>query len=700
MAQVIDARPAPTVGAGRLGQYSDLVLAGGMATIIGMMIVPLPELLLDTLIIVNIAGAMMMLLLSMYITHPLQFSAFPSLLLIATLFRLALNVSASRLILLQGHAGSVIEAFGAFVVGGNYVVGVVVFLILIVIQFVVITNGAGRVAEVAARFTLDSMPGKQMSIDADLSAGTIDEATARERRRVVEQEADFYGAMDGSSKFVKGDAIAGVLIIIVNILGGLTIGVLQQGMPLMQALQNYTLLTVGDGLVSQIPALLISTATGFIVTRANSDHNLGRDITGQVLSNPRALAIVAGVLGALALIPGLPKLPFLVIAGALGGLAYLVRSRARAEEELSIRTIAPQPGQQPALGEPENVRQFLRVDPIEIEIGYMLIPLTDAEQDGTLLGRVAVIRRQMALELGIILPTIRVRDNAQLDPNQYVIKLRGVQVATGEVRPNRLMAMNPGLAEQELDGIPAVEPAFGLPAIWIAPEDQERAEMLGYTVVDPSSVVTTHLSEVIRSLGATILSRQDVQILVDHVKEEHPALIAELIPDVLSLGDVQRVLQNLLRERVSVRDLVTILEAVADQARATKDPEVLGERARQALSRQITGQYAGEDSRLAVMTLVPSLQHELARNLVQTERGPSFHLEPDQTQRLLQALRAGMERMAGLGHQPILLCPARIRLAMRRFTELSLPSLVVMAYSEVSPNVEVTSVETIAEIEP
>jgi flagellar biosynthesis protein FlhA len=703
MAQVMEApistgQSGLSAGFARLMRQSDVLLAVAMAVILGVMIIPLPEIILDLLIIVNVAAALMVLLVAMYTTHPLQFSSFPALLLVLTLFRLSLNVAASRLILLQGHAGEVIAAFGAFVVGGSYVVGIVIFLILIIIQFVVITNGAGRVAEVAARFTLDSMPGKQMAIDADLSAGAIDEETARTRRKEVTQEADFYGSMDGASKFVKGDAIAGIIIIVVNILGGLTIGVLQLGMPVLTALGNYTLLTVGDGLISQIPALLISTATGIIVTRSGSDSNLGHDIGNQMFGSPRALYMVAGVLAMLAIIPGLPKFPLFVMTALLGGLAFAIQRRSKnagIASEAAEQAEALQQATATA-NEPENVRQFLKVDPMEIEIGYMLIPLTDAEQDGTLLGRVTVIRRQMALELGIILPTIRVRDNAQIDPNSYVIKLRGVQVATGEVRPNRLMAMNPGIAEQEMDGIPAIEPAFGLPAIWIAPEEQERAEMLGYTVVDPASVITTHLSEVIRSSAASILSRQDVQALLDHVKEENPALINEVVPDLLSLGDVQRVLQNLLRERVSVRDLVTILEAIADQARITKDPDLLAEHARASLGRQVTSQYAAEDGRLHVMTLAPALQHELARTMVATERGPSFQLEPGQGQQLMKAVREAMERMAATGYQPVLLCPARIRLGVRRFTELSLSSLVVMAYSEVSPNVQVVAMEMVS----
>lgn len=690
MATAIDATVNPT-GLRRLAAYSDIVLAIALAGIVGMMIVPLPDAVLDILIVINISMALVMLLVAMYINEPLEFSAFPSLILLATLFRLSLNVSSTRLILMNGHAGSVIESFGNFVIGGNYVVGVVIFLILVIIQFVVITNGAGRIAEVAARFTLDAMPGKQMAIDAELNAGAIDEVTARARRKAIEGEADFYGAMDGASKFVKGDAIAGVIIIIVNILGGLVIGVFQQGMQVMEALQRFTILTVGDGLVTQIPALLISTATGLIVTRAASEAHLGRDIAKQVSANPRALFMVSGFLIVLALVPGLPKLPLLVIAAMLGAVAYFVRrgniERTTAEAEQPAPVAAPT--------EPENVRTLLRVDPIEVEIGYGLIPLTDAEQGGTLLGRVTLIRRQMALDLGLVLPTIRIRDNAQLPPHLYAIKLRGVQVASGEVRPNRLMAMNPGMAEQDMDGIPAVEPAFGLPAIWIVPEDQDRAEMLGYTVVDPNSVIITHLSEVIRAHAATILSRQDVQLLVDHIKEENPALVTDLIPDLLSLGDVQHVLQNLLRERVSVRDLVTILEAIADQARVTKDPDLLSEHARQALARQITSACQGEDGKVSVMTLYPTWQQELSHAVVQTERGPNLNLEPATAQRLLQETRSAMERMAASGRQPVLLCPGRLRLALRRFTEASLPSLVVLSYNEIIPSVEVVARETV-----
>jgi len=683
MASTAIGHTAP-VGIRRLMQHSDILLAAAVVTIVAMMIIPLPEAMLDILITINIALALTVLLVAMYMQEPLQFSVFPSLLLIATLFRLGLNISASRLILLHAHAGQVIASFGNFVVGGNYVVGVVVFLILVVIQFVVITNGAGRVAEVAARFTLDAMPGKQMSIDADLNAGIINEDEARRRRRMIEQEADFYGAMDGASKFVKGDAIAGIVIILINILGGFVIGVIQLGIPMLKALQTYTLLTVGDGLVSQIPALLISTATGIIVTRAASDSNLGRDVAQQILANPRALAIVAALLLGLGMVPGLPKLPFFAISAAVGGTSYLLR-RTRKEESVAVQP----KGSKEELGNPENVAKLLQVDPMELEIGYGLIPLVDVEQGGNLLGRIGLIRRQVALDLGIILPTIRIRDNVQLNPNSYVIKLRGVQVAEGEARVNRYLAMNPGLAAEPLEGIPTTEPAFGLPAIWISSDIREQAEMMGYTVVDPSSVVTTHLTEVIKANAPEILGRQDTQNLLNNLKVDYPALVDELVPDILTVGDVQRVLQNLLRERVSVRDLVTILEALASHARLTKDPDVLTEYARQALARPITSQYVDRDGTLKVITLSPELQQALAAGVQRTEQGLAIAMEPSLIQRFLQAVAKEMERVAALGFQPVLLCPSTIRLPLRRLTERSLASLVVLSYSEIAPKTEV-----------
>jgi len=674
-------------GLGQLMQYSDIILALAAITVVAMLIIPLPDWLLDVLITVNIAGGLVILLVSMYILEPLNFSAFPSLLLVATLFRLGLNVSATRLILLHANAGNVIASFGQFVVGGNYVVGVVIFVILVVIQFVVITNGAGRVAEVAARFTLDAMPGKQMSIDADLNAGLVTEDEARRRRKSVELEADFYGAMDGASKFVKGDAIAGIIIIFVNIVGGLVIGVLQHNMGLVQALQTYTLLTVGDGLVSQIPALLISTATGIIVSRAASESNLGYDLATQMLANPRALAIVSAVLFAMGLVPGLPKLPFFAIGAVLGGIAYVLSRSARSQQPKVVEEPARAVEALPT--DPDSVVKLLQVDPMELEIGYGLISLVDTEQGGNLLNRIGLIRRQVALDLGIVIPTIRIRDNLQLDPNTYVIKLRGVEIARGEIRVNRLLAMNPGVAEELLEGIPTTEPTFGLPATWILPEERERAEMLGYSVVDPSAVIATHLTEVVKANAASILSRQDVQVLINNVKAENPAVVEELLPELVTIGDIQKVLQNLLWERVSIRDLVTILETIANHARSTRDPDVLSESVRKALARSICSQYCDASGTISVITLNPQTQQLLSKGLQQTEQGVSLSLDPGQTQRLVQRLAHEMERMASAGQQPILLCLSKIRLPLKRLTERSLPNLVVLSYSEIMPQFSV-----------
>jgi flagellar biosynthesis protein FlhA len=677
----------------RLNQYSDLMLAGAVCAVVGMMIVPLPKWLLDILFITNLSLSLVMLMAALYARTALDFSVFPSLLLLTTLFRLGLDISATRLILLEANAGEVVKAFGDFVVGGNFIVGVVIFLILIVVNFVVITNGAGRVAEVAARFTLDAMPGKQMAIDAELNAGAISDEAARTRRQEVQQEADFYGAMDGASKFVKGDAMAAIIIMVINIVGGFVIGVVQLKMELGAALSTYTILTVGEGLVSQIPALLISTATGMIVTRAASapDSNLGRDISTQLFSNPRALGIVGFLMLLMALIPGVPKPAFLLIGGTLIGGAQLLRRNAK--HAAATGTTA---GDAPtASAEPDNLTHLLRVDPISVEIGYGLISLADVESGGNLLSRVTLIRRQIATDLGIIVPTIRIRDDLQLPADTYVVRLRGVEVARGEVRANRMMAMNPGTADgtaDGLDGLPAIEPAFGLPARWIVPELREHAENLGYTVVDPTSVITTHLSEIIRQHAPSILSRQDVQSLLDGVKTEHPSLVGELVPEQLGIGEVQKVLQHLLSERITIRDLVTILESLAETARTTRDPDQLGERVRQALGRAISRQNLGPDGHLSVLTLSPGWQQSLGGALQTTDTGSSVLLmdAPSGT-KLIQALSKEMERVASLGHNPILLCPARLRLALRRFTERSLNALTILSYSEVAPQVEVTT---------
>ncbi|NPV53677.1 MAG: flagellar biosynthesis protein FlhA [Firmicutes bacterium] len=669
-----------------LAKYSDILVAVAIVAILVMMIIPMPTMVLDVLLTLNITGALVILLVTLYALEPLDFSAFPSLLLIATLFRLALNVSSTRLILLHAYAGRVIESFGNFVVGGNYVVGMVVFLILVVIQFIVITNGAGRVAEVAARFTLDAMPGKQMSIDADLNAGLITEQEARARRRAIEQEADFYGAMDGASKFVRGDAIAGIIITCINILGGIVIGVIQLKMPVMEALQRYALLTVGDGLVSQIPALLISTATGIIVTRAASESNLGEDLARQVLAQPRAVAIGAGMLLLFGMVPGLPKAPFFMIAIAAGALAYALYSAGEAATEEA----APKPADQPRA--PENFMNLLAIDPLELEIGYGLIPLTDEAEGGDLLNRVTMVRRQVALELGLVLPHIRIRDNIQLRPGEYAIRIKGVELARGEILMGRYLAMNPGLATEPVPGIEVREPAFGLPAIWVTEDVKENAEAAGYTVVDPSSVIVTHLAEVIKAHAAEILGRQDVSNLLDNLKQSQPAVVEEVVPSLLTIGEVQKVLQNLLRERISIRDMATILEALGDYARVTRDIDALTEYARAALARNICRQYKNAAGELVAATIDPGVEDIIAQAIQHSEAGSTLALEPAVVHRFTAALAKQAEKMVESGNQPVVLCRASVRPYVRRLTERLLPNLVVLSYNEIVPDQKVRTV--------
>ena len=671
--------------------YSDVLLAGAVVAIVGMMIIPLPSGLLDVLLTVNIAGALTILLVAMYIGQPLEFSVFPSLLLLMTLFRLGLNVCSTKLILLNGFAGEVIYSFGNFVAGGSYVVGAVVFLILTIIQFVVITNGAGRVAEVAARFTLDAMPGKQMSIDADLNAGLIGEQEARKRRKKIEQEADFYGAMDGASKFVKGDAIAGIIIIVVNILGGFAIGVVQSGMDILQALQTYTILTIGDGLVTQVPSLLISTATGLIVTRAATEASLGADVSRQILANPRALAIVGGLLFGFALIPGLPKGPFFVVGLIMCGLALALRRAGKA---------ATTGGAEGAEAEKapagiESVADMLRVDPIEVEIGYGLVPLVDEGERGGLLSRITALRRQTALDLGLIVPVIRVRDNLELGAGTYVVKIRGQEVARADVRVGRYLAMPTGQTIGDLEGDRTTEPAFGLPALWIAPSLRDRAELSGYTVVDPVAVISTHLSEVIKANASVLLTRQDVQELLNHVKADNAAVVEELVPGLLSLGEVQRVLQNLLSERVCIRDLQTILETLADRARTTKDPEILTEHARAALGRAVTAQYRDPQGDLHTIALAPRLERRLEEALQQIGGTSVLAIEPGFGAALLRQVAERMERLAAAGNQPVLLCSPRIRAALRRWLECTIKNPVVLSYAEVMPPAQVHTSEVL-----
>ncbi|MBI2266992.1 MAG: flagellar biosynthesis protein FlhA [Armatimonadetes bacterium] len=662
----------------RLVRNSDIFLAVAVVAIIVMMIIPLPPIVLDVLLTFNIAFALLILLVGMYTLQPLQFSIFPSLLLMVTLFRLSLNVSGTRLVLLHAYAGEVIQSFGRFVVGGNYIVGFIIFLILIIIQFIVITNGAGRVAEVAARFTLDAMPGKQMAIDADLNAGLINEEEARMRRKQIEQQADFYGAMDGASKFIRGDAVAAIVILIINILGGFFIGMVQKGMNIMDALKTYTLLTVGEGLVTQLPALLISTATGIIITRAASEANLGEDVTTQVLGNPRAIYIVAGLLMFFFMIPGLPKIPFLLMA--IG--AYFLGN--------TIRTalVQPPPPRMEEEKGPENVVPLLDLDPMELEIGYGLIPLVDTDQGGDLLERITMVRRNCATELGLVVPPIRVRDNMQLRPSQYAIKIYGLEVAKGEVMVGRFLAINPGTVEEPVEGIQTREPAFGLPALWLPESEKERAEMAGYTVIDPSAVVATHVTEVIKGQAAQLLGRQEVQLLLDNVKKTHPVVVDELIPAVLTLGELQKVLQNLLRERLSIRNLLLILETLADQARATKEMDALTEGVRQALGKAICQEYQQPDGSIPVITLEPSLE-KLIVDAVRGERDAFTTLDPETIQKIYGSLLKEVEKITKAGYHPIVLCSTSVRPYFKRLTERVIPHLVVLSYNEIVPEATV-----------
>ena len=671
----------------RILDNSDVAIAVVVVGIVVMMIVPLPPWLLDILLTANISAALAIVLATLYTTEPLQFSVFPSLLLVATLFRLALNISGTRLILLHGEAGEVITSFGAFVVGGNVVVGLIVFSILVIIQFVVITNGAGRVAEVAARFTLDAMPGKQMAIDADLNAGVITDEEATKRRETIAKEADFYGAMDGASKFVKGDAIAAILIVLINLIGGLCVGVFQQGMTFSEAIQHFSLLTVGEGLVNQIPALLISTATGIIVTRSVGESNLGQDLTNQIVRQPRALFLAGIVAVGMGLVPGLPKLPFFIIGGIILLVAYLLKKSAREEEEARVQDQATAVATRPA--EPENVTALLPLDPLELEIGYGLVPLVDADEGGDLLGRVAMVRRQMATELGLSLAPIRIRDNIQLGSHDYAVKIKGIEVARWSLMPGQLLAMNPGTADLPLDGLPTVEPSFGLPAVWIGEAQREQAEISGYTVVDPTSLVVTHLSEVIRRNAAELLGRQDVRALLDALKERLPAPVEELVPDLMTVGEVQRVLQTLLSEAVPIRDLVTILETLGDKAKLTKDVPILAEYCRQALSRAICGRFVDENGTLRAITLDPEVDREIAESVARTEDGTTVTMDPARAAALVDTLAEQVEVAQTMGAAPVVLCSGATRRHLKALTAHSIPQLTVLSYHEILPSVRV-----------
>ena len=676
---------------------SDAVLAGAVVGIVAMMIIPLPPMLLDVLIVLNLTFSLTILLVALNIREPLEFSSFPSLLLIATLFRLGLNVSAARLVLLNAHAGEVINAFGKVVVGGNTVVGIVVFLILVVIQYVVITNGAGRVSEVAARFTLDAMPGKQMSIDADLNAGLITPDEARARRHNIERESDFYGAMDGASKFVKGDAVAALVIIVVNIVGGLTVGVLQKGYDIGIALTTYTVLTVGDGLVNEISALLVSVATGVLVTRSGSEEGLGTDLGAQLFSRPRLFMVVGGALILIGVVPGFPT----VVFGAGGAIVASAGYFLSQSQKANAVALAPGaagalgPGgalSLPALGSgqaQESPLDAIRVETMELEVGYGLVGLVEGGANGGLVERIGLIRRQIAGELGLIVPTVRIRDDLVLDQNAYVIKLRGSEIARGSVDPAKMLCMDPSGGEIAVSGIPTTEPVFGLPASWISVADRERAESLGYTVVDAASVLATHLAETIRRHAHEILGRPETNQLLEGLKKDQPGLVEDLIPALVTTGDVENVLQGLLRERVPIRDLATILEAVADGARSTKEPLFLTEAARHALVRAISMKYRAPDGAIHAIALAPDLDTRLGASVMVQPGYVGLELSGSDSRLLVESIDRAIRSLAVQRYQPILLCTTRIRLALRNLTERHLPQLTVLSYEEILPSVSV-----------
>ncbi|MHB9025423.1 MAG: flagellar biosynthesis protein FlhA [Armatimonadota bacterium] len=689
---------------GRVNNFITLLLAHAgdfqapmlFVLLIGMLIVPMPPAFLDLFLVGNIALTFLILLRTTAITQALEFSVFPSLLLVTTLLRLALNISATRLILSSASeygAGAVIHAFGTFVVGANPVVGIIIFVILVVIQFVVITAGAGRVAEVAARFTLDAMPGKQMAIDADVNAGVIDDQEAKSRRATIAREADFYGAMDGASKFVRGDAIAAIIMILINVIGGLIIGHFYHGLELIDSLQQYTMKTVGEGIVTQIPALIMSIATGLIVTRAASEADLGRDLINQVLGNYKTLAMAAGIIAAFLFVAGLPKLPFLLGASLLGGLAYYQwrnESSIPVGGEGTADTVAKAPTTA------DEMLDLLQVDPLEVEIGYGMVHLADPGQGGDLLERITTLRKQIAMDLGFVVPPVRVRDNIRLKTNEYSIKLWGVSVATGEILAHHLLVINPVEGLPDLPGaIPTTEPAFGLPACWINESQKLDAEMAGCTVVDPATVFITHLSEVIKSQASEIFSRQDLQRMLDKAHSASPALVDDLVPKALSLSEVHRVLQCLLRERVTIRNMNRILATLADHAATTRDIDQLTEYVRQSLARSISQQHSGEDGVIEVFTLEPQIEEMMLDHLRQTQFGMQVVLDPDIAQRLLKGVKAEAEHAISLGNQPVALCSSQIRPYFRRLIEKYMPGLTVLSHAEIVPGTPIKALGTV-----
>lgn len=672
-------------------QARDFPVILGVVLIIIMLVIPLPTWLLSILIMLNISLALLVLLVSMNMKEPLELSVFPSLLLVLTLFRLGLNVSTTRAILGTGEGGGVVETFGHFVIGDNVLVGFVVFIILIIIQFIVITKGAERVSEVAARFTLDAMPGKQMSIDADLNAGAISEHQAIERREKIQREADFYGSMDGASKFVKGDAIAGIIITIINVLFGMIIGMVQMDMSLTEASQTFTLLSVGDGLVSQIPALMISTATGIIVTRAASNGNLGQDITSQLFAFPTMLYVTGSTIILLGLVTPINDIITLPIGGLLAVGGYFI-SRARKPADPMDTAEMDEEIQADEMKSPESVVNLLSVDPIEFEFGYGLIPLADTNQGGDLLDRIVMIRRQLALEMGLVIPVVRIRDNIQLQPNEYRLKIKGSEMATGELLLDHYLAISPGNDDDLIEGIPTVEPAFNMPAKWITESVKEEAEMMGYTVVDPPSVVSTHITEIIKTYAHELLGRQETKQLIDHMKETYPIIVDEVTPSPLSVGEVQRVLANLLKEKISIRNLPVIFETLADYGKMTNDTDLLTEYVRQGLSRQITNQYMTDEQSLKVVTLSGRAEKILAEGVQQTEHGNYLSLDPQSSQALLENIAQQVEQMAIHAQTPIILCSPAVRMYVRQLIERYLPHVAVLSYNELEATIEVQSV--------
>jgi flagellar biosynthesis protein FlhA len=676
---------------------NEFFIAFGVISVLVIMVIPIPTFFLDLLLSFSLTASLVILMVSVFMKSPLEFSVFPSLLLIITLLRLSLNVASTRIILLNGNtgvdaAGQVIKSFGAFVVGGNFVVGTVIFLILVLINFIVITKGSVRTSEVAARFTLDAIPGKQMSIDADLNAGIITDEQARERRKNLEREADFYGSMDGAIRFVRGDAIAGIIITVINVLGGFSIGVLQNDLSIAEAAEVYTLLTIGDGLVSQLPALIISTAAGMVVTRTTSDQNLASELGEQLLNHPNAFFIAGGSLFLFGMIPGLPHLPFFFLGATAVAIAYFNVEGKKSQKLIEAKRkeeVSKVPVQ-------EKVESILPLDAMELEVGYELIPLVDSDRNGELLDRIKSIRRQFALEMGFIVPPLHIRDNLQLKPNEYAILIKGVEVAKGSIMMGRFMAMNPGTVKKEIDGIETKEPTFGLPAKWITASMKQEATVSGYTVVDPTTVTTTHIKETIKRHAHELVGRQEVQSLLDKLKETNPKVIEELIPNLMSLGKVQKVLQNMLKEQLSIRDLRTVLESLADFAPSVQDPDILTEFVRQSLARPITKQYQATDGSLSVMTFDKSVEDVIAGSIQKTEMSSYLALEPTVAEKIITQLKGSVDTITPmLETPPVLLASPMIRMYVRKLTERFLPDLAILSHNEILPTVQIKTLKVV-----